>query len=76
MKGEGLGQTLDKALHDLAQPLTTLQCRLYLGSTAEEPTEMVEALRESLVECERVMDRMRQLQDAVEELRVQSGGRL
>lgn len=70
-----MAEALDKALHDMAQPLTALQCCLYLGTTEEHPAEMMKALREGLVECERAMVQMRLLQDTAEQLRVQSGGR-
>ncbi len=56
-----------RGLHDLAQPMTALQCRLWLG-TVEEPGEggFQVAMEESLRECERMIGSLRQLQDQVE----------
>ena len=70
---EELVWEVSKGLHDLCQPLTALQCRLYLGSTEEEPSAMVGALEESLKECERVMDQVRQLQEKMQDVRVKTG---
>jgi hypothetical protein len=56
---------LDHAIHDLCQPLTALQCRIFLGtlSSAEEDSPgMADALRESLVQCDRVIEQVRVLQ--------------
>ena len=64
-----LEEAFDRGLHDLSQPLTALQCRLYLGTTETEPGAMEEALRESLIECERVLRKMREWQERVQALR-------
>ena len=58
-----------QALHDLSQPLTAMECRLYLGVMSGEPeaAELVETIRESLVECERLMARVRAMQDHLNE---------
>lgn len=59
---------LGAALHDLCQPLTALQCRLALGSLAtagrvgDELTELREAVRDSLVQCERMLKQVRAMQ--------------
>lgn len=59
---------LQKALHDLCQPLTALQCRLFLGTMTpaggpqEELAELRSAVRESLVQCDRMMTHVRIMQ--------------
>lgn len=57
-----------KGLHDLAQPLTALQCRLWLG-TVEEGSEQSfrSTVEESLVECERMIASLRTMQEQVDE---------
>ena len=54
-----------RALHDLCQPLTTLQCRLEIArmiGTAESYREAVEL---GLVECTRLMESVRSMQEIV-----------
>ena len=62
-----LTEEVRKALHDLCQPLTALQCRLYLGTLEHQPDTLKQTVKESLVECERMMLRVRQLQEKLEE---------
>ena len=56
------------ALHDLCQPLTALECRLYLGTMGSggTPSEEVEELKvsmdEALNQCERMMTKVRAMQ--------------
>jgi hypothetical protein len=45
---------IDGALHGLCQPLTVLQCRLAMGEMIGGPDAMREAIREALLECERI----------------------
>ena len=45
---------LDEALHDMAQPLTSLQCRLEIGLLLGDEISAREALQESLLELRRV----------------------
>ncbi len=61
-----------KGLHDLSQPLTTLQCRLYLGSMDETPVAMSETIRQSLEDCERLMESVHTLQSRLAVLRSQN----
>ena len=64
-----LEQWINEALHDLCQPVTALQCRLFLASLAAPDASrasMDEALREALTQCERVMERVRQMQTRME----------
>lgn len=56
-----------KGLHDLAQPLTALQCRLWLGTVNESSElDVHETLQESLRECERMIAGLRAMQNQVE----------
>ncbi len=56
---------LASALHDLCQPLTALQCRLEIGALTATPTGYAEAVREGLKECERLMSRVKAMQEMV-----------
>lgn len=66
--GEGVEYEawMQKRLHDLCQPLTALQCRLFLATMVKEPEgeleELREAVRESLVQCERMIGQIRVMQ--------------
>lgn len=57
------------ALHDLSQPLTALECGLYLGSMGVDGTPNVDAaemrtsIEEALRQCERMMTQVRAMQD-------------
>ncbi len=53
------------ALHDLCQPLSALQCRLYLGTLDDHPANMREAIVESVSECERMVEMVRALQNRI-----------
>jgi hypothetical protein len=60
------------ALHDLCQPLTAVECRLFIGTMGQdgrEPSagEMRETIRESLVECERMIYLVRAMQERLHE---------
>ncbi len=54
-----------EALHALCQPLMALQCRLEIGQLLGTETAFREAVLESLPECERLMDRVATMRDAV-----------
>ena len=59
-----------QALHDLSQPLTALECRLYLGSMPNESDrehDLRETIRDALTECHRLMDGVRSMQDRLHE---------
>ena len=49
-----LVERIDRALHNLCQPLTVMQCRLAMGDLLGEPDAMREAIREGLQECARM----------------------
>ncbi len=60
------------ALHDLCQPLTALECCLYVSTMdidGERPNveDLREAIRAALVECERMMSRVRVMQEKLHE---------
>ena len=62
--GEGL-VLVGKALHDLCQPLTTLQCRLELAGVIGSDEAYREAVDLALVECERVVQSVGALRELV-----------
>ena len=50
--------SMEDSLHDLCQPLTALQCRLFLATMAAGParvSEMEQAVSEALKQCDRVL---------------------
>ena len=47
-------EQLDRALHDLSQPMTVLLCTLEYGAELNSVEEMREAMRSALRECERL----------------------
>jgi hypothetical protein len=44
-------ERMDRALHDLCQPLTTLQCRLEVAQTIGSPEACREAVDLGMLEC-------------------------
>lgn len=56
-------QGLNKALHDLCQPLTTLQCRLEMATVVGTDAGYREAVELGLGECARLMDAVESLRD-------------
>ncbi|HEX9199384.1 MAG TPA: hypothetical protein VF865_07485 [Acidobacteriaceae bacterium] len=46
---------VSRALHDLCQPLTTLQCRLELAKLEGTPDAYQAAVNLGLMECERLV---------------------
>ncbi|MEO6924143.1 MAG: hypothetical protein ABI142_09985 [Bryocella sp.] len=47
-------EQMEKELHDLCQPLTTLQCRLELAEMCADEASLMEAVRGGLQETERM----------------------
>lgn len=45
---------LNKELHDMAQPLASLQCRLELGQMLADAASLVEAVNGALLDLDRV----------------------
>lgn len=63
---------LQDYLHDLCQPLTALQCRLYLSTvhvpdSEQERTEMRRVIQDGLRLCEQMMLTVRSMQLHVDE---------
>ena len=50
------------ALHDLCQPLTALECRLYLGLGEPNEPALRLAMQEAMMQCERLIDGVRGMQ--------------
>ena len=59
------------ALHDLCQPLTALECGLFVGTMSPDgvsaPTaeELMVTIRHALEQCERVTDQLRVIQERI-----------
>ena len=47
----GMRERMDRALHDLCQPLTTLQCRLEVAQMIGSPEACREAIDLGMLEC-------------------------
>jgi hypothetical protein len=58
-------ERIGKALHDLCQPLTTLQCRLELAGLIGTAEAYREAVRLGLVECERLVEAVGAMREIV-----------
>jgi hypothetical protein len=58
-------ERMGKALHDLCQPLTTLQCRLELAGVVGTAEAYREAVRLGLVECERLAESVSSMREIV-----------
>ncbi len=62
-----------KALHDLSQPLTALECGLYIGTMSPDgvrpPTceELLETILQALEQTERVTLQVRRMQELLHE---------
>ena len=56
-------QGLENELHDLCQPLTTLQCRLELGRMCGDEVSMMEAIDGGLMETMRLFDGIGKLRE-------------
>jgi len=67
----GAGNTawMQKALHDLTQPLTALECGLFIGTMSPDgirgpqAEELLHTILEALGQCERVTLQVRAMQD-------------
>jgi hypothetical protein len=47
---------MSQALHDLCQPLTTLQCRLEIAQLSRAPEDYRDAVGFGLAECDRLIE--------------------
>ena len=61
-------QRLSGALHDLCQPLTTLQCRLEMAQMMNTEEDYREAVVVALKECERLSDSITEMRNALRAL--------
>ena len=64
--GEVQSERMSRALHDLCQPLTILQCRLELAELAGTPEAYREAVRKSRAECTRLLQAVDSLRAAAD----------
>jgi hypothetical protein len=62
-----------EALHGLAQPLTALECGLYIGTMSPDGVraprreELMQTILQALEQCERVTAGMRAIQNRLDE---------
>ena len=63
--GEQTQRELAKGLHDLCQPLTTLQCRLEIALMDPTAGEMEQAITDGLAECTKLNAAIRKMQEQV-----------
>jgi signal transduction histidine kinase len=66
-------QQLSKALHDLCQPLTTLQCRLEMAGVMGTADGYREAVELGLAECSRLIEAVNAMRGMVRAAVGQSG---
>ncbi len=60
---------IGRALHDLCQPLTTLQCRLEIAGMTGTDEAYREAVDMGLAECERLMQSVDSMREIVRSVR-------
>lgn len=70
--GRNLQNWIQNALHDLSQPLTALQGRLFLATlhppgSEQEHVEMRRAVEDGLQQCERMIANVRSMQRHLDE---------
>ena len=62
-------QWLRQAMHDISQPLTALECGLFIGTMSPDgvraptPEELLGTILEALAQCERVSTQLRAIQE-------------
>jgi len=70
----GQGSELEwmrRALHDLAQPMTALECGLFIGTMspdgvrAPSADELLATIHKALAECERMTGQLRAIQERI-----------
>jgi len=62
----GMLSELDRELHDLCQPLTTLQCRLEMAQMMGDLEPLKEAVDASVVEAHRIVDAVTRMRAMLE----------
>jgi hypothetical protein len=60
---------ISQALHDLCQPLTTLQCRLEIAQLSGMDQDFRDAVELGLVECNRLIEGVGMMRQIVRESR-------
>ena len=66
--GKNEMEWMRKAMHDLCQPLTALECCLFLGTLSRDgaqaptPEDLLGTIRGALEQCERVTGQLRVIQ--------------
>jgi hypothetical protein len=65
----------EKDLHDLCQPLTTLQCRLEYAQMLDDEVSLREAVEGGLMECQRMMASIEVMRSRLIEQGTSSGRR-
>lgn len=72
MKQNSELEWMREALHDLTQPLTALECGLFIGTMspdgirAPNAEELLGAILQALEQCERVTNQLRAIQERVQ----------
>jgi signal transduction histidine kinase len=54
---------LGDALHDMCQPLTTLQCRLEMAILTDSQEAYREAMEDGLTECRRIVESVKSMRE-------------
>lgn len=62
-------ERISQALHDLCQPLTTLQCRLEIAQLSKTPEDYRDAVQLGLVECDRLVEGVGLMREIVRSVR-------
>ena len=61
-----------EAIHDLSQPLTALECALFLGTSSPDGTraptaeELLVTIQQGLEQCERMITQVRTMQQMLQ----------
>ena len=60
---------IQTALHDLAQPLTALECVLFLTTLEQQPDvkQLRQAIADALKQCKRMTAEVRTMQDRLQD---------
>jgi hypothetical protein len=71
--GTGKMDQISQALHDLCQPLTTLQCRLEIAQLSGSPEDYRDAVKLGLIECDRMIEGVGTMREIVRTARSAEG---
>ena len=66
-------ERISQALHDLCQPLTTLQCRLEIAQLNGTQEDYRDAVKLGLVECDRLVEGVGVMREIVRSARSADG---